>query len=273
MIKQIWRILTQLLRDKNNLGDVVKPFFHNLKNENINHRKYIPLLKTFSKFQLEVLFKNQIITKENFYSLNPNQKPLDDNKSEHSMIEKIILSDKVDELRKFIQEKDINTFNTITTSFREVDQMKIPLIQYCIIQKAIECFKYLLVNGYNDPNETMEELNSETFLVQNNPFQKKKIKRYQWDCMATAIYMGNSEIIKILESKGIIKGSSYIHHEAAILSHRNSIAKELIEATNSQMILNFCLRISSKSNNITITKLLIEKEADVDDQNLNPQNI
>ena len=35
--------------------------------------------------------------------------------------------------------------------------MKSPLIQYCVMKNAIECFKYLLVNGFGDPNKTMEE--------------------------------------------------------------------------------------------------------------------
>ena len=62
---------------------------------------------------------------------------------------------------KLLQEKDIKTVNTITKSFLEVQKMQIPLIQYCIMKKAIECFKYLLVNGYDDPNKTIEEQKSE----------------------------------------------------------------------------------------------------------------
>ena len=60
----------------------------------------------------------------------------------------------------------------------------------------------------------------------------KIIKRYEWDCMATAIYFGKKEIIKILEDKGIEKGKNPTHIEAAILSYRNMIAKEIIEDMN-----------------------------------------
>ena len=74
-----------------------------------------------------------------------------------STIEEIISGDKIKELEKLLQEKDIKSFNTITKSFLEVKKMEIPLIQYCIMKNAIECFKYLLVNGYDDPNKTMEE--------------------------------------------------------------------------------------------------------------------
>ena len=43
-------------------------------------------------------------------------------------IEEIISGDKINELEKLIQEKDVNTFNTIIKSFKEVEEMKIPLI-------------------------------------------------------------------------------------------------------------------------------------------------
>ena len=55
------------------------------------------------------------------------------------------------------------------------------------MKKAIECFKYLLVNGYDDPNKIMEELNPEYF-YDKNTYERIYIKRYEWDCMATAIY-------------------------------------------------------------------------------------
>ena len=47
--------------------------------------------------------------------------------------------------------------------------------------------------------------------------------------MATAIFFGNKEIMKILEDKGIEKGENQSHIEAAILSYRNFIAKEITE--------------------------------------------
>ena len=72
-------------------------------------------------------------------------------------MKEIISGDRINELEKLLQEKDIQTVNTITESFLEVKNMTIPLIQYCIMKKAIECFKYLLVNGFGDPNKTMEE--------------------------------------------------------------------------------------------------------------------
>ena len=180
---KIWTVLAQILFYRNDLIEIIKPFFENLKKENINDEKYIPLLKTFPKDQLEVLYKNGIITEKKFNSLlpkNQNQLELDFNftfltkkasnitvdevnTKINTKIEEIISGDKIKELQEFVQEKDIKTFNMITKYFLEVERMEIPLIQYCIMKKAIECFKYLLVNGYDDPNKTMKEQNPDYF--------------------------------------------------------------------------------------------------------------
>ena len=130
--------------------------------------------------------------------------------------------------------------------------MEIPLIQYCVMKKAIECFKYLLVNGFDDPNKIVEEQNP---YHNYDPDNEIGIKRYEWDCMATAIYFGNKKIIKILEEKGIEKGKKTAHIEAAILSYRNLMAKGLIEDLNEnneqfQNILNISIITAAKNNNI-----------------------
>ena len=94
------------------------------------------------------------------------------------------------------------------------------------------------------------------------------MKRYEWDCMATAIYFGNKEIIKILEEKGIEKGKKTAHIEAAILSYRNLIAKEIIEDLNEnneqiQNILNISIIASAKNNNIKGIEFLMNKGVDI----------
>ena len=67
MIVKIWRALAQILFYRNDLIETIKPFFENLKNENINDEQYIPLLlKTFSKYQLKALYENEIIAEETF---------------------------------------------------------------------------------------------------------------------------------------------------------------------------------------------------------------
>ena len=60
----------------------------------------------------------------------------------NTKIEDIISGDKINELEKLLHEKDMKKFNLIRKSFLEVEKIEIPLIQYCIMEKAIECFKY-----------------------------------------------------------------------------------------------------------------------------------
>ena len=71
MIVKIWRVLAQILFYRNDSIEIIKPFFENLKNGNINDKKYIPFLKTFSKYHLEVLYQNEIITEEKLNLLIP----------------------------------------------------------------------------------------------------------------------------------------------------------------------------------------------------------
>ena len=261
MKAKIWRVFVQILYYRNDLADIIKPFFNNLKNENMNDDKYFPLLKTFSKYQLEVLYQKRIITEEKLELLKINLKESPNQSSSQSTsdnpnddLEEIISGDKVKMLDEFIQKNDIKAFNTITKSFKEVKKMKIPIIQYCIMKRAVECFKFLLVNGFDNPNKTMEEQNRNTF------FSDQETKRYKWDSLATAIYFGNKGIIKILEEKGIEKGKKLEHIEAAILSYRNEIAEEIVEEMN-ENYLNIVIFSSARNNNIKGTEIFIKKGA------------
>ena len=74
MEEQIWRVLSQILCCREDLINTIKPFFENLKNKNIKDEKYLPLLKTFSKYQLKVLYQNEIIIQEKFSSIITNTK-------------------------------------------------------------------------------------------------------------------------------------------------------------------------------------------------------
>ena len=257
MKEKIWRNLSQILYYRNDLVDMLRPFFENLRNETINDQKNIIFLKTFSLNQLRVLYQNGIITEEKVDLHMPNDQSTS-NSDFDEKIEKIISGDKVKEFQEFTQIKDIK-FSTITKSFNEVDKMKIPLIQYCIMKNSIECFKYLLVNGYDDPNKIMKDSN----------FNAKRIDSYKWDCMATAIYYGNNEIIRILITKRIEKGP--IHLEPAILSYRNLIAEEILDEMNEKKakfkdIYIRALSASAKSNNIKGVELLLSKDLDVNEK-------
>ena len=135
------------------------------------------------------------------------------------------------------------------------------------MKNAIECFKYLFVNGYDDPIKIMKEDPRWNFF--NN-------KQYKWDCMATAIYYGNNEIIKILEGKGSEKGNNISHIEAAIQSYRNIIAKDLIEKLieeKEKNQLNVALISSANNNNIKVAELLIRKGININATNVRATNV
>ena len=195
MKARIWRFLSQILFYRRDLAEIIKPFMQNLNNENIDDEKYIPFLKMFPKDQLKVLCQNEIINAEKLNSLITNSKKSSSDNSNIGtyntriqQIERIISGDKIKELEELIRNKDINTFNTITNSFNEVEEMNIPLIQYCVMKNAINCFKFLLVNGFDDPNNIMEE---QTPSPNNRLWINEH--RYEWGCMATAIYFGSSK--------------------------------------------------------------------------------
>ena len=279
---RIWRELVQILFNRTDLVDVLKPFFENLRNENINNEKYLPLLKTFSNYHRKVLYQMKILTNERFHSLVLNRTFINinnnNNINNNINIEEIVAGDKIRELQQLIQETDISKFNTIIKPFREVEKMKIPLIQYCIMKNARECFKYLLVNGYDNPNQYMKEYFQEDPRV---PFYRRNIinKRYEWDSMSTAIFFENKEIIKILEEKGMEKGKDPSHIEAAILSYRNIIVEEIlndikINENNEEFkkTLNNALVASSKCNNIKGVEVLIKKGAKINSQDIHYLN-
>ena len=133
--------------------------------------------------------------------------------------------------------------------------MKIPIIIECIIQKAMKCFKFLLINGIEDPTKTMQELNPDM----NNKYWRSS-NHYEWDCLAIAIYYGEVEIEGILEEKCIKKGSRKGHLEAAVLSYRNSITKEIsIQMKMNGLNLNYGLLASVKNNNIKLGDFFINE--------------
>jgi len=222
---KIWRQFIQILSFRSDLIDVIKPFFEELKNNNNNNKFYFnekneekfAFLNSLFDYQLELLEDNGILNE--CQVLGRNKFSLSD---DEILVREIIKGDKMEEMQRLIREKGTNGIGHITNSFNEVRKMKIPIIIECIIQKAIKCFKYLLINGIEDPTITMQE---------QNPYPGKSWKnkhRYEWDCMGVAIYYGEVEIIKILEENGIEKGNNLIHIEAAVFSYRNPIVKEII---------------------------------------------
>ena len=146
--------------------------------------------------------------------------------------------------------------------------MEIPIIISCLIHKAIKCFKYLLINGLEDPTNIMSADFSYDIDFESNYGSG-------WDCMAVAIYYGDLENVKILEAKVNEKGNRPAHIEAAILSYRNKIVKEIInkmkEKNEKGYYINYIfhhgLKAAIKNNNIKgaelLLLLLINQRADI----------
>ena len=145
MNAEIWRVLAQILFYRNDLIETIKPFFENLKNENINDEKYSPFLQTFSKYHLEVLYQNGIISEEKLNLLIPKKtnSTINDNNI-NTKLEEIISGDKIKELAKLIQEKDIKTFNTITKSFLEVKKNENSTYSILYYEKGNKMFQIFI---------------------------------------------------------------------------------------------------------------------------------
>ena len=93
--------------------------------------------------------------------------------------------------------------------------------------------------------------------------------------MATAIYFGQIEMMTILEDKGIEKGKNPAHLEAAILSYRNEICKDMIGELdeNKENVFRKGLLAASKNNNIYGAEILIKNGANINAKDINYQNI
>ena len=156
---RIWKFLSQILSFRNDLADVIRPFMENLNNNNLNDENFNPL-QTFSKFELEVLCKTAILSPKKVIFKASNNK---NSSNEEKILEKIIEGDKIHDLEELLQKIDLYKFTSFLRPFNEVKQIKIPILQYCIMNNAIKCFKFILVNGFDDPNKLMEEQNPEKY--------------------------------------------------------------------------------------------------------------
>ena len=190
MKERIWRELIRILSYRKDLINTIKPFLDNLNNNNKKEQYCINDKQTFllllSKYNLKLLYEYEIVNEEKYKVLmSIHNFKIQKNSESSNNDEEIIEGDKSEELQKLIREKDFRTINTIAKEFNEVQKMKIPILIYCVIQKAIKCFKYLLINGIDDPTLTMQEENPDP---QDLCWINRH--RYEWDCMAIAIYYG-----------------------------------------------------------------------------------
>ena len=140
--------------------------------------------------------------------------------------------------------------------------MNIPILHYCIIKKAIKCFKFLILNG----ESPYQILSYDTRYLSNEQEQQ-----YEWDCMTIAICFGEWEMMTILEEKGINKLNNPNVWEAAALTHRNNLLKLFI--SNKDQINNFdeCLQKGMegaiKGNNLKGVIIFISNGVDINSKN------
>ena len=243
----------------------------NLNNKNINDEKYIPFLQFFNNIDIHNLIRLEIIKKDIYYHIirtNPIMQEINQPthyyfNDEETIIDEIISKDDLNNLQRIIREKGINETKSIVTLFI-YHKMEIPIIQYCIIKNAIQCFKYLLINGF-DPKQIMDDQDPEINCSWGPRSKNQKFKIYEWDCMATAIFFGQIEMIKILEENGIEKGIIPAHLEAAIFSYRNSFVKGIISNHREDSnYLNQAIVAAAKSDNIKAAELLFELNINIE---------
>ena len=173
-----------------------------------------------------------------------------------------------DHLELFQKETENNMNIILKDSFFEIENMKIPILHYCIIKKAIKCFKFLILNGA-DPFQT---------LSYEDVFGEEGDK-YKWDCMTIAICFGEWEIMKILEERGINKLNNPNVWKAAALTHRNNLLKLFISNKDhiEDFLFNICLQKglegSIKGNNIKEVIIFISKGTNINAKDIIYQNI
>ena len=253
MKKEIERTLIKMVFFRRDLMKLIKPFLPS----NISIKNIPPFCR-----------KNQFITFLQQSDINVEKEEEENkNKEDHQIyIKQIIEEDKVELLQKET-EKENNMNIIIEDSFLELENMEIPILHYCIMKKAIKCFKFLILNGAN-PSLTLQ------YQLTIDEYDEYK---YEWDCMAVGAYFGEIEMMRILEERGINKLNNPNVWEAVTLSHRNQFLHLFIsrkdEIPNFEECLRKGLKGSVKGNNLKAFKLLISKGADIDAKDIIHQNI
>ena len=137
--------------------------------------------------------------------------------------------------------------------------MNIPILHYCIMKKAMKCFKFLILNGA-DPSQTI-------YYEEGPSWDRRKGDKYEWDYISIAVCFGEWEMMKILEERGINKLNNPNVWEAAALTHRNKLLKLLIskkdEINNCEECLNKGMEGATKGSNLKGVIVLISKGADI----------
>ena len=132
----------------------MKKLYNKSKNQiyDLNDEKYVSFLETLPMHYIEVLHNNGII---DIYKLNlkyclmihNREEFLESSNNQDQRIEEIIKNDNMEELQRLIADNGKDSINSITKSFNEVKKMKIPIMNYCIIE-LLSLLNYSLL--YNE---------------------------------------------------------------------------------------------------------------------------
>ena len=274
--------LLKILFFRRDLIEVLKPFL----GDNILFDK-LPKIYQKPDF-LNYLTKNEIAITSN---LEPKEEEESSNPNEEK-IKRIIREDNLEEFQKETEQ----AFNlNVTETFFEDENMNIPILDYCVIKKALKCFKFFILIGA-DPTVKLSQIQSTIQPKQQASNQRSRFghfsfrrkqnqpnvqpkQHYEWDCISIAICFGEWEMVKILEERGIKKQNNTKVWEAAALTHRNNLLKLFIsnkeEIDNSlfEECLQKGLEGAIKGNNLKERIILISAGADINAKDIIYQNI
>ena len=111
-----------------------------------------------------------------------------DEAEEEMHFKQIIEKDNLELLQKeFENNKNI----ILKDSFFEKDKMKIPILHYCVMKKAMKCFKFLILNGA-DPSQTI-------YYEEGPSWDRKKGDKYEENSCRS--YWSNCDKTEIQKKK------------------------------------------------------------------------
>ena len=155
MKQKIWRYFLQILTYRNDLIDIIIPFFQNLNNNSThecfsftktyslqndnqnqqNHQNAYNFLKSLSNYQRLLLRNNNLLNQETYEAVRQDFY-LQNNESE---IGKILHDDDLEKLRQLIIKNQVNVLTSIIIPFNGVKYKRVPILIYSIIQKSTKC--------------------------------------------------------------------------------------------------------------------------------------
>lgn len=251
MDRQIQKHLLQTVFFRPNSVGVLKNFLK------VVQEKDIPMSFRTPEF-LNLLNKNNIEIETDTRDVSQAEENPEKEQSLQPDIKEIIEEDNLNLFKKRF-EKNNNII--VEDSFFEVENMKIPILHYCVMKKAIKCFKFLILNGANPFLKLSYSIESDGDSIPGD--------KYQWDCMSVATCFGEWEMIKILEYVRITKPIDSNDWEAAALAHQNQALKNLIlnrsilNQSQFKECLNKAIFGAVKGNNLEGLRLLLKKGANI----------